>query len=162
MLAKGGRYAGNALKWLFSNYDEVSKSQKAMSALEIAGRLGPDVLFSGVSAITTPGDIGDKAIVAGSQLLGGAGGGLLAGKLSRNPTVSGLLDFGGSIAGDFASMPVADALMRGKDKVMGGKGQTPYERLSEEQQDLLAQQIEQQVLQAYGMVPGTRDQYLGA
>ena len=62
-LAQGGRFAGNALKWLFSNYDEVTKGQKAMSALEIAGRLGPDVLFSGMSAATTPGDIGDKAIL---------------------------------------------------------------------------------------------------
>ena len=42
---------------------------------------------------------------------------------------------------------------------MGGKGQTPYERLSEEQQMMLAQQIEKQVLQAYGLLPGTRDQY---
>jgi hypothetical protein len=162
MLAKGGRFAGNALKWLFSNYDEVSKSQKAMSALEIAGRLGPDVLFSGMSMAATPGDFGDKAIVGATQLLGGSLGGLAAGKLSRNPAVSGLLDLGGSVAGDMASMPVADALMRGKDKISGGKGQTPYERLSDEQQQQLAQQIEQQVLQAYGLVPGTRDQYLGA
>ena len=161
-LAQGGRFAGNALKWLFSNYDEVTKGQKAMSALEIAGRLGPDVLFSGMSAATTPGDIGDKAIVAGTQLLGGSMGGLLAGKMSRNPAVSGLLDLGGSVAGDMASMPVADALMRGKDKIAGGKGQTPYERLSEEQQQQLAAQIEQQVLQTYGLIPGTRDQYLGA
>ena len=97
MLGKGGRFAGNALKWLFSNYDEVSKSQKAMSALEIAGRLGPDVLFSGMSAAMTPGDFGDKAIVGGTQLLGGSLGGLAAGKLSRNPAVSGLLDLGGSV-----------------------------------------------------------------
>ena len=161
MLAKGGRVAGNALKWLFSNYDEATQAPKLMSAIEIAGRLGPDVLFSGISAATTPGDIGDKAIVAGTQLLGGSLGGLAAGKLSRNPAVSGLLDLGGSIAGDMASMPVGDALMRGKDKLAGGKGQTPYERLSEEQQQQLAQQIEQQVLQAYGLMPGTRDQYLG-
>ncbi len=155
------RPAGKALQWLFSTYDDVAQTQKAMTALDIAARLGPDVLMSGISAATTPGDIGDKAIVAGTQLLGGAGGGLVAGKLSKNPAISGLLDFGGSIAGDFAAMPVADALMRGKDKVSGGKGETPYERLSAQQQKQLAAQIEQQVLQAYGLLPGTRDQYLG-
>ena len=155
------RPAGQALKWLFSNYDEASGGLKTMSAIELAGRLGPDVLFAGISAATTPGDLTDKAIVAGTQLAGGVGGGLLAGKLTKNQALSGVLDIGGSIAGDFASMPVADALMRGKDKVSGGKGQTPFERLSEEQQMQLAQQIEQQVLQAYGLMPGTRDQYLG-
>ena len=41
------------------------------------------------------------------------------------------------------------------------KGETPYERLSAQQQKQLAAQIEQQVLQAYGLLPGTRDQYLG-
>ena len=151
------RPAGKALKWLFSNYDPKSGGMKTMGALELAGRLGPDVLFAGISAASTPGDIGDKALVAGTQLIGGSGGGLLAGKLSKNPALSGLLDMGGSIAGDFASMPVADTLMRGKDKIAGGKGQTPFEKLSEEQQQQLAAAIEERVLQTYGLLPGTRD-----
>ena len=150
--------AGKALQWLFSNYDEVSKSQKMMNALEIAGRLGPDVLFGGIAAAMTPGDIVDKAIVGGTQVIGGSAGGLLAGKLSRNPTVSGLLDFGGSVAGDMVSQPAADMILRGKDKVAGGPGKTPYEKLSDEQRKQLSQQIEQQVLQAYGLV--SRDPYL--
>ena len=152
------RTAGKGLKWLFSNYDEVSKSQKMMNALEIAGRLGPDVLFGGIAAAMTPGDIVDKAIVGGTQVIGGSAGGLLAGKMSRNPTVSGLLDFGGSIAGDMVSQPAADMILRGKDKVAGGPGKTPYEKLSDEQRKQLSQQIEQQVLQAYGLV--SRDPYL--
>ena len=155
------RPAGKALQWLFSNYDDVSKTQKAMSGLDIGMRLFPDLLGTAINMGVTPGDLGDKLIAGGTQLTMGAGGGLLAGKLSRNPVISGALDFGGSIAGDFASMPVADAMMRGKDKIAGGKGQTPYERLSEEQQKLLAQQIEKQVLQAYGLLPGTNEQYLG-
>jgi len=154
------RPAGKALKWLFSNYDEVSKSQKAMNALEIAGRLGPDVLFGGMAAAMTPGDLADKAIVGGTQMLGGSMGGLMAGKLSRNPAVSGLLDFGGSVAGDMVAQPVGDMILRGKDKVAGGKGQTPYEKLSDEQRQQLAQQIEQQVLDAYGLI--SRDPYLVA
>lgn len=154
------RPAGKALKWLFSNYDEVSKSQKTMNALEIAGRLGPDVLFGGLAAASTPGDLVDKAIVGGTQMLGGSMGGLAAGKLSRNPTVSGLLDFGGSIAGDMIAQPAGDMILRGKDKVSGGSGQTPYEKLSDEQRKQLAQQIEQQVLQTYGLI--SRDPYLEA
>ena len=56
-------------------------------------------------------------------------------------------------------MPVADQLMRGKDKLMGGEGLTPYERLSVEQQEQMRQQITKQVMQAYGLMPGTRDRY---
>ena len=65
-----------------------------------------------------------------------------------------------SVAGDYASMPVADIAMRGKDKVLGGEGETPYERLGRSQQEQLRQEITQQVLAAYGLLPGTRDQYL--
>ena len=122
-----------------------------MNALEIAGRLGPDVLFGGIAAAMTPGDIVDKAIVGGTQVIGGSAGGLLAGKMSRNPTVSGLLDFGGSIAGDMVSQPAADMILRGKDKVAGGPGKTPYEKLSDEQRKQLSQQIDSKY-QAYGLV----------
>ena len=85
-------------------------------------------------------------------MLGKAGG--------RNQAVSGLLDMAGSVGGDFAAMPISDTVQRGKDKLMGGEGQTAYERLSAEQQQLLAKQIEQQVLQTYGLMPGTHDRYM--
>ena len=154
------RLAGNALKWLFSKPGAVKGTSESIGKLELALRLAPDLVGAGITAAVTPGDIGDKAIASGTQLIGGTVTGLAAGRAFRNPLLSGTADTIASIAGDFASMPVADALMRGKDSVLGGKGQTPYERLSEEQQRMLAQNIERQVLQAYGLLPGTRDQYL--
>ena len=43
---------------------------------------------------------------------------------------------------------------------MGGKGETPFERLSREDREIFRQQITEQVLAAYGLLPGTRNQYL--
>ena len=57
-----------------------------------------------------------------------------------------MLDMAGSYGGAYSAMPVADAIMRGKDKLMGGKGQTPYERLSDEQKKVLEAQITEQVM----------------
>ena len=152
----------NALKWLFSQPGAVKGAPpQLMNAGEIALRVVPDVGFGILTAANTPGDIFDKAVAGGTQMIGGTGGGLLVGKLGgRNPAISGLLDMAGSVGGDFAAMPISDTIQRGKDKVMGGKGQTAYERLNEEQQKLLAQQIEQQVLNAYGFMPGTHDRYM--
>ena len=150
-----------ALKWLFSKPGATKGAPAVMMGKgELARRLIPDVGFAALSAATTPGDLGDKLIVGGTQLVGSTGLGLAAGRLAgRNQLASELLDQGFSIAGDFASMPVADMAMRGKDKLLGGEGMTAWERLSAEQQKLLAQQIEQNVLQAYGLLPGTRNQY---
>ena len=156
-----GKLSGKALRYLFSTPGAVKGApDKLMTAGELAFRLVPDLGFAAMSAYQTPGDFFDKSAVAGTQLLGGTGLGLLAGRLGgRNQLASGLLDQVGSIAGDYASMPVADAIMRGKDKITGGKGQTPFERLNEEQQMMLAEQIKNQVLSAYGYLPGTRNQY---
>ena len=43
-------------------------------------------------------------------------------------TTQFLADLGGSYGGDFAGMAVGDGMMRGKDKLFGGEGLTPYER----------------------------------
>ena len=57
-----------------------------------------------------------------SQLVGGAGAGLVGGRLGgRNEALSTVLDTAFSVGGDFAAMPVGDALMRGKEKKKGGK-----------------------------------------
>ena len=122
-----------------------------MNAREMAFRLGPDAGFAVLNAVQTPGDLGDKLTAGGTQFLMETGLGLSAGKLAKNKDLSGLLDVGGSIVGGYGSMPVSDMLLRGKDKLTGGQGLTPYEKLSVAQQNALAQQIEQQVLQAYGI-----------
>ena len=159
-ISKVARYAGPALgklakflgpKNLLTVTDDVTGLARTMKAREMAFRLGPDAVFATINALQTPGDLGDKLTVGGTQFLMETGLGLAAGKLAKDRELSGLLDIGGSIAGGYGSMPVGDMLLRGKDKLTGGEGLTPYEKLSVAQQQALAQQIEQQILQAYGI-----------
>ena len=128
---------------------------------DLAVRLGMDLIPATIAGAATPGDIVDKLTVAGSDFLLSGTLGLGAGRLGgKNQLAGTMLDMAGSYGGAYASMPVADALMRGKDKIAGGKGQTPYERLSDEQQEILRQEITKQVLNTYGLLPGTRDRYV--
>ncbi len=129
---------------------------------DLAIRLGMDLVPATIAGATTPGDIIDKLTVAGTDfaLSGtlGLGVGRLAGK---NQVLGTLLDTAGSYGGAYAAMPVADTIMRGKDMAFGTKkGLTPYERLNEKQQAQLKEQITQNVLAAYGLLPGTRDRYV--
>lgn len=135
-----------------------------MTKGEIAGRLAPDLLLFGpLAAAQTPGDIGDKAIAyalsAGPSGLTGLGASRVTGMLTKNQTAQGLADMAGSFAGDYAGMYGADALMRLKNKVSGGPGVTPYEQMGLEQQQQMAQQMQQDMLAQYGLIPGTREQY---
>ena len=139
------RLAGNALKYLF----------KGQGPGEIAMRVTPDLLFGGLEAAMTPGDIGDKAIAGLSSATGGVTGGLLLGKLGgKNQMLATALDMAGSIGGDMAGRAVGDATMKGKDFLMGGKGQNPYEKLGEAQQRAMMEDAKVQVLAELGLLPG--------
>ena len=139
------RPAGKALQFLFSG-------QKPG---EIALRVAPDLLFGGLEAAMTPGDFGDKAIAGLSSATGGISGGLLLGKLGgNNQLLTTALDMAGSIGGDMAGRAVGDVAMKGKDLVMGGKGQNPYEKLGEEQQRAMMEDAKIQVLAELGLLPG--------
>jgi hypothetical protein len=127
---------------------------------QVAGRVAPDVLFGGMAAMQTPGDLGDKLIAGGTQMIGGGlGGGLVTGVTGGRLGFMG--ELAGGIGGDYAGMFVGDSLMRGKDKVSGGVGQTPYERMNAEQQEQFAEQIRNETLRAAGIVPGVQSQYFG-
>ena len=149
MFTKG---IGNAV------FGDMTKSQIAM-------RLAPDAAFGVLGGVMTPGDLGDKLIAGGTQAIGGGIGGLAVGrglgKIGAGETVQTIGDFIGSYGGDFAGMAVGDSMMRGKDRLFGGSGQTPYEKMSEEQQKQLVAQIRQQTLQGVGAMPGVNSQYLG-
>ena len=150
------RMATNALKWLFSKPGATKDApRQMMNALDIAGRLGPDAFFSTMAAAQTPGDIGDKLLVGGTDFLMSGMTGLAAGRATN----SAMVDQMASIGGAFGAMPVADAALRGKDKIFGGEGLTPYEKLGVAQQEQMREDITKQVMQAYGLLPGTRDQY---
>jgi hypothetical protein len=148
-ISSAGRMAGQAL------FGGMTKGQ-------IAARLAPDAIFGGVAALQTPGDIGDKLIAGGASAIGGGLGGLALGRAASRfgEGASIAADFGGSILGDMGGMAVGDALLRGKDKLGGGSGLTPYERMSADQQAQFAEQIRRQTLSGAGLVPGVRDQFM--
>ena len=130
---------------------------------EIIGRLAPDAMFGGLAALQTPGDIGDKLIAGTTSALGGGLGGIAlsrgASRLGINGMGNYMADMAGSIGGDVVGMGIGDNLMRGKDMIAGGAGQTPYERMSAEQQAQFANQIRQQTLAGAGVIPGLQDRY---
>ena len=153
------RFAGQALK----NTGKFIMSNMGQSTGEIAMRIVPDVGFGVLAATQTPGDLADKLIAGGTQAAGGILGGVAAGgavrKLGGGTALQGLADMGGSVAGDFAGMAIGDNLSRGKDLLMGGKGQTAWERMGAQEQAAFAAQLEQDILRQYGLLPGTREQY---
>ena len=156
------RFAGKALK----KVPGFISSNLGDTALDKVFRIGPDLFFGGVAAVQTPGDIGDKAIAGLTQAGGGLLGGITAGGALRSAGagqgVQALGDMFGSYAGDMAGMVVGDNLQRGKDVLMGGSGQTAWERMSTEQQAQYAQQLKQEILAQYGLMPGSREQFAQA
>jgi hypothetical protein len=149
------RMAGNALRFL--------KNNMGASKGEVALRVLPDLAFGGLAASQTPGDMGDKLIAgvttAVPSVIGGATAAGIVKKVGGGASIQNLADMAGSIGGDFGGMYVGDSIMRGKDMLMGGAGQTPYERMNAAQQQQLAEQMKQQMMYQYGLVPGTREQY---
>ena len=138
------RMAKEALKWLFNGQGPG----------EIAFRVVPDIGFGVLEGALTPGDLTDKIIAGTGTAIGGVTGGVALGKLGgNNPLLSQGLDLAGSVGGDFAGRWAAEQVQRGKDKMMGGKGQTAYERDSEAYMNEFAAQVRQQTLAELGMVP---------
>jgi hypothetical protein len=132
-----------------------------MTKGQIINRLAPDAFFGGMAALQTPGDIGDKLIAGTTSALGGGIGGLALGRAGQRfgDTAGFMADMAGSIGGDMVGMSIGDAVMRGKDRISGGIGQTPYERMSTQQQAEFAEQIRRQTLAGAGLVPGIQDRY---
>ena len=148
-----GRAAGAALglgKSLF----------KGMGPTEIVGRLAPDALFGVMEGVMTPGDLGDKIIAGSGAAIGGATGGLALGKLGGNTPAGFLLDMGGSIGGDMVGRMASDQILRGKDKISGGEGLTPYEKMGQQQQLDMLQAGRTQALAEMGLLPSSVQQAL--
>ena len=156
-MAKGKllRMAGDRLKTAISGV-----AGKDPTLMDYTSRFGFDLLFGGLAAAQTPGDLGDKLIAGGTQAVGGALGGVGLTALTGAKGGTGLLlDMAGSVGGDYAGMAVGDQLLRGKDMLGGGSGQTPYEKMSVNEQEKFAAQLRNQILTEYGLIPGTREQY---
>ena len=144
---KGGlRMAGSALK----GGGKFLLNNAGSNTTDRLMRVGPDVFFGGVAALNNPGDLGDKLIAGTTQALGGAVGGIGAGGLARKLNAPAgaqfIADMGGSFGGDYAGMYLGDALQRLK-----GDGMTPYERLAADGDIQRQREIEERLMQAYGL-----------
>lgn len=170
-LSGGARMAGTKLASAGANAAQINPAFTSgigkavfgnMDKGQIAMRLAPDLMFGGVAMATTPGDLGDRLIAGGTQAIGGGLGGLALGRAAGRfgDTAATIADMAGSIGGDVVGMQTGDAIMRGKDKLMGGEGQTPFERMGAEQQAQLEAQIRAQTLMGAGLIPGYQQQYL--
>ncbi len=152
---------GTAIRMAGPNLFKFLKG--GMSNQDLAARLMGDVFGGGMAAFYTPGDLGDKAIAGITDAAFSGALGLGAGRLV-GPN-AGILGFGADMAGSMLGMEVGraagDQAMRVKDSVMGGKGETPFERMSTENQAAMQEQVREQVLAQYGLLPGTRPEYYG-
>ena len=133
---------------------------KGMGPTEIVGRLAPDALFGIMEGAMTPGDLTDKIIAGSGAAIGGATGGLALGKLGGNSAAGFLLDMGGSIGGDMVGRMASDQILRGKDAISGGKGLTPYEKMSEKQMQEMVQSGRMQARAELGLLPSSTQQAL--
>ncbi len=137
--------AGQALKYL----------TKGISPQEMAFRIGTDALGGGMAIMYTPGDIGDKLIAGAASTIGGTAGGLALGKLGGPGMLGNALDLVGSVGGDMGAAVLGEQVMKGKSALQGEGFKTPWEKMSEQQQQIMSEQIKQDVLRQYGLiVPG--------
>jgi hypothetical protein len=145
--AKGGmgavkKFAGKAL----ADY----MGPGGVTAGNIAANFAPDAVFGVMQGAMTPGDLGDKLIAGGSTAIGGALGGVGAvsalGKFGQQGGGRMLAEFGGGMVGDMVGQSAGDVVLRAK-----GGGMTPWERLQQEGDQKYRQQLEREVLAAYGI-----------
>lgn len=152
------RMAGSAiaktpalLKWL----------RGGASNTDLALRLGMDGAGAVMNAAMTPGDIGDKILTGVTDLGMSSVGGLVAARpFVKNPGIGNIADMVGSMAGAYGSMPVSEKLLQAKDKLTGGRGETPWEKMGREEQQRYAAELENQILAQYGLLYPRSSDYL--
>ncbi len=121
-------------------------------------RLGLDAGIAAFQGATTPGGLDEKLIAGLTDFGLSAGSGLVAGGAARrmgaDQLTEGTADMMASFAGGFAAYPAGNALIRAKDSLTGGPGMTSFEKMAQEDQKKMVEQIQQQTLQAAGYLPG--------
>ena len=136
------KFAGKAL----ANY----MGPGGVTAGNIAANFAPDAVFGVMQGAMTPGDLGDKIIAGGSTAIGGALGGVGAvsalGKYGQSGGGRMLAEFGGGMLGDMAGQGAGDVVLRAK-----GGGTTPWEKVQQQGDQEYRQQLEREVLAAYGI-----------
>ena len=140
----------------------LANAEGKITPMSIAGRVGPDAFFGAMAAAQTPGDAFDKGAAFLGSTIGGSMGGVVLGgvgsKFGMAPNM--ITEFAGGYGGDYLGQMASDTASRGKDLLMGGSGQTAWERMGQEQQAAYAAQLEKEILAKYGLIaPGSREQY---
>ena len=109
-----------------------------MTKQDIAMTVAPDLLFGGITAATTEGDIGDKLIAGVGSSVGGIAGGIGARGLLGPKSGLGILgtEMVGGMVGDQVGYGLAENLIR-----MKGGGMTPMEKKQAEADALYKQQL---------------------
>jgi len=110
--------------------------------------VAPDLLFGGLAAVTTEGDIVDKTIAGLGSAAGGIGGGLGARGVFGPKSGLGILtaEMAGGIGGDMVGMGVANSLIRAKNG-----GMTPAEAAYGAKDEAYRQQIIDEFLAQNGL-----------
>ena len=116
----------------------------------LAANFAPDLVFGAMQGAMTPGDLGDKLIAGTTTAVGGALGGVGAvsalGKYGQTGGGRMLAEFGGGMLGDMGGQMVGDSILRVK-----GGGTTPFEKVQQSADQEYRQQLERQILAAYGI-----------
>ena len=110
--------------------------------------VAPDLLFGGLAAATTEGDIVDKALAGAGSAVGGIAGGLgMRGVLGPTSNLGKLgTEMVGGIVGDQVGYGAANALIRAKHG-----GMTPMEQSMAEGDAAYRQQIIDEFLAQNGL-----------
>jgi hypothetical protein len=119
-----------------------------MTKSDLAMTVAPDLLFGGMAAVMTPGDIVDKTIAGVGSAAGGVAGGLGTRGLLGPKSGLGILgaEMVGGIGGDMVGMGVADSIIRAKHG-----GMTPMEQQYAAQDEAYKQQLYDQFLAEQGL-----------
>ena len=149
---KNARMAGDALhrmgRGLTSKKGFMKNLGEPLSKEELMMTVAPDLLFGGMAAATTEGDLVDKALAGAGSTIGGIAGGLGGRGIFGPKSNLGILgtEMIGGIVGDSAGMSVADAAIRLKNG-----GMTPAEQRYAEQDAAYQQQIIDEFLAQTGL-----------
>ena len=119
-----------------------------MDNSEIAMAVAPDLLFGGLAAATTEGDIVDKALAGAGSAAGGIAGGLgMRGVLGPTSNLGKLgTEMVGGIVGDQVGYGAANALIRAKHG-----GMTPMEQSMAQGDEAYRKQIIDEFLAQNGL-----------
>jgi hypothetical protein len=154
--AAGKAVAGSVIRPALGQVSRAAGQRMLQAGLtkgEIARSLGFDAAASAFYGLGMPGDLADKGIQLGSDtmlsVLPGIGGRFALGKRALNK-VGGLsnpawaAEIAGPIAGFGLGTPlVTNPILRAKDSLGGGLGETPYERMDRQYYEQLLAQLQQ-------------------